>query len=553
MRDTIDPLGNSTHGLGRDRGRSSVVLFALCGLIVGWTACYVGVRASQPFALDAFEEYEALKAIRLLDGVALYGSPDDEPFPTAYPPLFYWLLAAWFKLAGTSFLTARVPSLAGLVMILAVGVQVTRRHTSDRIGPAVFAATFAASHALTGKWFELCKSDTLLVALLACSIHWGEHIRWRSTLLGSGAMLLAALTKQNAALFVVPLAAAHACNGRWRWSLGWGVVMSVAVLAGYGVLTWHSDGWFAYWVFDWTSRHGVDAIAGLNRLCRVLVEHGWVVIVVLPISIGRAPRDRWTWCLLAALGVAWMGLSKRGGIANHLYPAAFIGSVLAGRILADVWDLAARWPRPERIRWAIGAACLAMLVPHLPARRDFRWLSRRATEVRNWHAAVRRLPGVVAVGHYYLLAAGSGAICPFSDLIGQFPGLHVAQPVDDRLSASEFDWLVLSVLPDESRMTGWAKSVTASYVPAGELAFANASSVLPRHLFRAISPRTTGCDRVVGRADDSASNSAASTPQQSGEASLPPADAEIAGIVRQPTLRVIPTVPPMWRHRAPAR
>ena len=345
----------------------------------------------------------------------------------------------------------------------------------------VFVATLLALHAVTGKWFELCKSDSLLVLFLAVAIAAGEHRSWSEVFASSLGLWLASLTKQNAPLFLLPLCLAHTLNGRWRWAATWGAIMGLAIGGAYYLLDRLSEGQFRHWVFTWTAGHGIDAMGGMIRMLRAIAWHGPVLFFILLGSLAFCWKGRWTWCLVAAFGVAMLGMAKHGGLENHLYPAAFIVAAITGRWMETLSILASvpAWVR----RWASIAFLLAITIPGLPSRRDYRWLWRRGEETRDWVEAVRRLGGRVAVGHYLLLARQAGAECFFSDLILQFPGLAVPTAMRQLISSEQFDYLVLSADPSTSPTPRWDELIAAHYSQAGDLEFPNHSGVLPRRLY----------------------------------------------------------------------
>jgi hypothetical protein len=450
--------------------------------VCAWLAGYILFRSFQTHPLDAFEEYELQRASRWLEGIPLYGSPEAEAFPEAYPPLYFWVLAGWTRVVGESWFALRSLSLLALAGVIFAMCWAQRELVERRLARLISITVLLTLHALTGKWFEVGKPDTLLAMFLAIGIVTGEHRSWREAAVSTLALWLASLTKQNAPLFVLPLAAAHLKAGRWRWAVGWGAAMSLFVGGSYALLDWSSAGQFFHWVFVWTARHSTDVSGGAERLWQALVTRGPILLVVLGVSFMSNWRCRWTWCLVTALGVALLGMSKQGGLENHLLPTAFIGAVIAGRWIGELWSKATVsnvW------RWRLAALpALALAVwPGLPRASDFRWIAKRAREAEEWTEAVRRLPGRVAVSHHMLLARQAGAECPFSDLILKFPGLVVSSTVGDEISSQRFDYLVLAADPEKSSTPGWSELVSAHYTPCGELDCPDRSGVLPRRLY----------------------------------------------------------------------
>ncbi len=515
-------------------------LWVVCVASCLWLMAYILLRSTQPYPLDAFEEYQLLKAVHWAEGGGLYGSPASEPLPEAYPPLYFGLLGLWTRVFSLGFLSQRLVSLLALIGIVVCGWMSLSRSAalslecgassaSSGVARLVFITALLGFHAATGKSYEVGKPDTVLTFFVALAALAGAHRSWREVLVSSAAVWLAGMTKQNGPLFLAPLCLAHVLNGRWRWAVGWGAAMSVMIGGAYLIINSVTRGNFYHWVFVWTAGHGVDWGAGTETTARAVLKRGPMLIAILSGSLWLRPRCRWTWCLAAALGIAWMGMSKAGGRENHLLPAAVFGAILLGRWAGAAWSaaenatpgtrysglgtrdcvfrthdselrtwciavrtwlsvLATRYlglstQNPAVRRWGVLAAVAIVLYPGFPTRRDFRWLDRRAEEVSEWTAAVRDLPGRVAVSHHKLLADRAGAECFFSDLILEFPGLVVPAVVCDRIRSREFDYLVLTDDPETSPTAVWATWIAENYRSAGLLDFASCSDLLPRRLY----------------------------------------------------------------------
>ncbi len=489
-----------------------------CCAVCAWTFAYIVYRAIQAYPLDAFEEFELLKATRWAQGFPLYADPAAEAFPTAYPPLHYWMLAAWTGCFGASLLAARALSGLAMLGVVAVGFWELRDAAYPARARLLFLTLLLAFDSFVGKWFELCKSDALLALFLSIAIATGRQRSWGEAAGSTLAIVLAALTKQNAPLFIAPIAVALGLAGRWRWAAAWAIGTALAVSLVYAALGWSSGGNFFDWVFVWTSRHGFSLASGLRRAFAVTATRAPLTVGVLAGGAILRARCRWTWCLAAAWVVGVLGMAKRGGLENHLLPAAVITALVAARGLAWGWSAARdggtarERDRPcgrgisgrllrirsacagivgsllasRRARRGFVLAVLGALVwPGLPRVRDFRWVVRRADEADQWVQAVRRFGGRIAVGHHALLAHRAGAECFFSDLILEFPALRVADSVAARIAAEEMDYLLLEADPARSRTPGWPRLVLAHYTPAGELDTPNRSGLLPRRLYMA--------------------------------------------------------------------
>jgi hypothetical protein len=459
------------------------ILCATCGIVSGWILTYIFLRSVQPYPLDAFEEYQIQRAAGWMRGATLYGEPDVQILPEAYPPLYFWVLGPWLRVFGESFIAARLLSLAALAGIVGCGWCALRNASAPRVARLVFVTILLSFHPMTAKFFEVAKPDTMLTLFLTLAIVAGEHRSRTEVLVSSGALLLASLTKQNAPLFLVPLCLAHGLAGRWRWAVGWGAAMAALIGASYWLMDVYWQGQFFHWVFAWTAGHGADVWNGIARTIYAVAFRGPLVPALVAGSLVLRPRCHWTWCLIAALGVAAMGMSKTGGRENHLLPAAVFAAVLCARELAAIWTMEFRLSSPAISRGIVVAILLLAAWLGLPTGREFRWLAKRAREADDWVAAVQRIDGSVAVSHHHLLARRAGADCFFSDLILEFPGLVVPTEVRRRISDQEFDYLVLETCPSRSPTPGWGDVILKNYLPSAPLDFENRSDVLPRRLY----------------------------------------------------------------------
>lgn len=140
-------------------------------LFVLLAACVVKVRQVGlpdligPFSVNTIEGREAVKAWLMRQGQNIYSPLTDYPFLiTLYPPLYFAASAAMTLLTGPGLLAAKLVSLAGLGLMLAMLFALARRATGSR-ALALFAplALFLTPEATCG---FLCKPDTLAFGLV---------------------------------------------------------------------------------------------------------------------------------------------------------------------------------------------------------------------------------------------------------------------------------------------------------------------------------------------------------------------------------------------------
>ncbi len=108
-------------------------------------ACLFFVRCrgcSYPFELEWLEGEMICHGLQVLQGLPVYGPPSSEFIAEIYPPVYYYVIAAVFKMAGTvSFPLLRlvsVMSLAGILVFSTAASEGKRAHGQRRCWPAVF-------------------------------------------------------------------------------------------------------------------------------------------------------------------------------------------------------------------------------------------------------------------------------------------------------------------------------------------------------------------------------------------------------------------------------
>lgn len=181
------------------------VLFAF--LFVLLAACAAKVRQTGlpdligPFSVNTIEGREAVKAWLMRQGQTIYSPLTDYPFLiTLYPPLYYAVSAAMTLFVGPGLLAAKLASLAGLGVMLAMLYVLVRRGTGNWLlamaAPLIFFLTPEATCGF------LCKPDTLAFGLVLAACFFFEGATEgpkadRRLLLAAICQALAAFAKQQ--------------------------------------------------------------------------------------------------------------------------------------------------------------------------------------------------------------------------------------------------------------------------------------------------------------------------------------------------------------------
>lgn len=287
---------------------------------------------------------------RVASGKPLYAEPSIDFTPFIYPPFYYWFCAL-----VTSFLGESVPVLRGislacfggsLAVIVAWNHRVNRSWLAGIVGAGLFGATFK----LGGSWFDVARTDSMLVFFLLL----GAFLLFcfegkRSAVLAGLFFFLAALTKQSA-LLPLALTTSWAILTRARRGVLFG-----AIAIGLSVLTWlvlqiSSDGWFSYYLFeipaahevydDWKWRFWTEDIGGVLLIPSLLL----LAEILCSLKPGRL---RWRNLGFAAFstGVVLLVYSSRthaGMFANVLMPLHALTGLGTALLLGRVQQLQGR-------------------------------------------------------------------------------------------------------------------------------------------------------------------------------------------------------------------
>lgn len=315
---------------------------------------------------------------RVASGRPLYVAPSAEFTPFLYPPLHYWLSAVFAKALAIP-VAARAVSLLATLAAGACVYRATRRLAGDRYSAVLALALFVGAYSVTGFWYDLDRSDSLCVALLAGGFVVALESEGPGGMALAGALLGAAfLAKQPATVFLFGAVGALAIARRFRQAgalLGGGLVVIVPAL---GLLTYGSDGWFWFYCMKMPASHGMSASLitlffvvdasktfALFGACLVTVALLWRsrekndVLLVAFVAAGfftsassRLHRGGWVNGLvfLTTFGAVAFGvLRARAARLGQPVLDAVLGGVAAFQLLHFLYDPGDAMPSPKQI------------------------------------------------------------------------------------------------------------------------------------------------------------------------------------------------------------
>ncbi len=261
-----------------------VVLAVLVGLLLWQT--FLG-RVGYSYDLEWMEGGMLIHGLRVMEGKALYVEPTEHFIPYIYPPLYSWMLGGLGEIFGLDYALGRSISLVGTLLGAAALIAAL---AGERMGVLLgigAAGLFLSGYDEAGSFYDLVRTDGVLIGLLAWSLVAARHGWLRS----AGLLLTAAyLAKHSVAilglsiLFWLWRSTSRAEALRFvRWSVGPALLVTVAVqLSG--------DGLFLTYLLGVPSRHPfiLDRfIPGTER----------EIFVAMPLTLGLALITAATWLI----------------------------------------------------------------------------------------------------------------------------------------------------------------------------------------------------------------------------------------------------------------
>ena len=135
---------------------------------------------------------------RILAGQALYPAPSVGYVPDGYPPLYFYVSAAFARVFGASYLTLRLVSLASSLACFALLARLVQRETGSIAAGTGAAGVFAATYFAAGDWLDIGRVDSLFLALSIGGLYAVRWMRGTPGAIAAGILLAAAaLTKQT--------------------------------------------------------------------------------------------------------------------------------------------------------------------------------------------------------------------------------------------------------------------------------------------------------------------------------------------------------------------
>lgn len=283
-------------------------------------------RWDYPYQIEWIEGSVLQHAVRILEGLPVYTTPDMTFAPALYTPLYYYAgaLVSWLTTPGLPAL--RVVSLFGCVLAAVAVPCITWQLTRSRLAAWLALPLVMLPFRFTGMWFDVARVDSLwaglllMTVLLLCRCQ-SNNVRW-NIVGAAGCYALAVMTKQTS-LFLAPFLLLTATYwAGWRAAMQAGVITAIVLSAFVAFFQWQSHGLFWFYTMGMAGHHQMTGGFPWHFFKGDLLEAMPVLLCLVGVFLVACWRTSRSACIGWAgllLGVMTMTLLARlyaGGAPN---------------------------------------------------------------------------------------------------------------------------------------------------------------------------------------------------------------------------------------------
>ena len=191
-------------------------------------------------------------------GEPIYVAPSVAFIPFLYPPLYYWISALVAKVM-TVQAACRLVSILATVTTAVLAHRAARKLGASKFWALCAPALYAGAYSLTGFWYDLERSDSLMMAMLTGGLVLALGRRELGTTALAGALIGGAfLAKQPASIFFMAVVAGFVVAKNYRRAAAFAAGGLVVLVPAVALLTSKSDGWFWFYCVKMPASHGID-------------------------------------------------------------------------------------------------------------------------------------------------------------------------------------------------------------------------------------------------------------------------------------------------------
>ena len=494
------------------RSSGPAILRALPWLIVSLPALYqifllstaVTGRLTYPYDLEWMEGGMLHHALRIHDGLGIYGPPSVDFIPYLYTPLYPSLLALFSGVFGLTYTLGRMFSVLALVGIgvVAFASLGSARHAHPRREPVIAGVLlslglFAAIYPFVEGWYDLVRADTLFLWMVTAGIaglpRWakaGSGFGGQARVATGGALLALAFFAKQTGIVYVALGGIIVLVVNWRRAGAYIVMTGALGLGGTWLLNTTTHGWFWTYIrkihgthdFNWDRFYkSFGNILWHFPALTIVVGAALVFVLVTRVVKGELPRAThallvWAPTFAVSTLIGAVGWGTEFAHFNAYMPAFLHGAFAAGAAIPAIYACAQLWTRDQpHAEISTNAIALCAAIPLALACWQGRWNPQRfiptAKDVAAGDKLVERIRAIdgdvwMPSHPWYLHLAGK---TPHVHRMG-IKDVTARQPrevvgLDDALRTHQFSALVL----DERDVNLEVAGVNLYYRPALQL------------------------------------------------------------------------------------
>lgn len=234
-----------------------VLVAALAAWQIGMLLQVWSIRATYPYDIEWMEGATLISALRVTQGLPLYGMPEATYIPFIYPPLYAWVVGGLASIFPFGYTLGRVVSIVGT--LTGAGALVFGARDAGARWPMAFgcAAIFLGTWEETGAFFDLVRIDGLSIALIGWALVLAVGDTPRRAIAGGLMLALAFTCKHHAAALGFPIAAALWYRDGRAQALRFGLAAAIPALLFVIAMEIGTGGRFLLWLVEVPSRHGI--------------------------------------------------------------------------------------------------------------------------------------------------------------------------------------------------------------------------------------------------------------------------------------------------------
>ncbi len=339
-----EPAGEAASGSAGESVLARNLRWLLLGgalLHLGLVAWVVLQRIAYPYELEWIEGSSADTVDRVLHGKAIYVAPSMEYTPYLYTPLFYWASAALAKVIGMGMLPLRLVSFLASVGTGWLVFAFVRRETKSTYFAVIAAGMLAASFKVMVFWFDIARVDCLFVFFATAAVYALRSARTVPGLAFAGVLLFLSFLSKQSALFLAAPLSLYAFFAHRGWArVAFPAAFFALSAAATALLSWQTDGWFYYYVFDMPRGHMWLREHYLGFWTRDLLRFIPLAVALSALWAGfklvenrRRERTFYPLVLVALAGGAWLSRVHSGSGHNVVMPACVLFALFSGLAL----------------------------------------------------------------------------------------------------------------------------------------------------------------------------------------------------------------------------